>query len=109
MIIEGFAAGAAVAVRPDRGTLTDRSGTIAVAATQQTLAGANPTRRYLLIQNLDAAASLWVNFTTNAVQTQPSLELKPGAVFTMESGFVSNELVSVVGPNAGQAFAAKEG
>ena len=96
-------------ISPSNGTLTNRSSTIAVAATAQQLAAVNASRKYLLIENLDGANSLWVNFTTTAVQSQPSIELKPGATLVMESSYVTTELISVIGPNAGQAFCAKEG
>jgi len=94
---------------PSSGTLTDRSGTITAGGTAQTLAASNSSRKYLLIENQDSAESLWINFTTAAVTSQPSIELQPGATFVMDSAFVSTELVSVIAATTGHKFAAKEG
>jgi len=101
--------GGYTATAPSQGTLTNRSGTITAGGVAQTLAAINLARRHFFLQNLDRTNSLWVNFTTTAVASQPSIELTPGAVFSMDSGFVSTELISVIGPLTGQAFAAKEG
>lgn len=90
------------------GTLTNRSGTITTGGTAQTLAAANANRRYLFIQNL-SSSELWINFTTAAAQSQPSIRLDAGASFTMEGSFVSTELISIIGSTTGQAFSAKEG
>lgn len=91
------------------GTLTDRSGTIAVNATAQSMMAANSSRRYLFIQNNDTVSTLWFNFTTTAVQSQPSIKLVPGASFTQEGSYVSTEAISVIGPLATQIYTAKEG
>jgi hypothetical protein len=91
-----------------QGTLTNRSGTITLGGTAQTLAAVNATRRYLFIQNL-SVGDLWLNFTTTAVAAQPSIKLAAGDSFVMEGSFVSTELVSVFGATTGQAWAAKEG
>jgi hypothetical protein len=91
------------------GSLTDRSGTVAVGGTQQTLAGINSVRRYLLVQNIDDGEDLWINFTTVAVTDQPSIRLGPGESFTMEGSFVSPQLVSVIAATSGHKFTAKEG
>ena len=89
-------------------TLTDGSGTITTGGTAQTVFAANATRRYLYIQN-NSTAALWINFTTTATASQPSIELAAGASFTMASGFVSTELVSIIGATTGQTFTAKQG
>jgi hypothetical protein len=89
-------------------TVVDRSGTIAVGGTQQTLMAANPSRRYILIENV-SAADLWFNFTTNAVIGEPSFQLPTGASYEMSGDFVSTERVSIIGAAGGQAFTAKEG
>ena len=89
------------------GTLTDRSGTITTGGTAQQLAPVNVTRRYLFVENVGTAI-LWINFTTTAVQSQPSIEIPAGYSFVMEDGFVSTELMSIIGPTTGQAFTAKE-
>jgi hypothetical protein len=90
------------------GTLADRSGTLTTGGTSQQLAAANTTRKYLLIQNV-STTDLWINFTTAAVVGQPSIKVVAGGNFVMESSFVSNEAVNIIGPTTGQAFTAKEG
>ncbi len=89
-------------------TLTDGSGAITTGGTAQTVFAANANRRYLYIQN-NSSAALWINFTTTATASQPSIELAAGASFTMASGFVSTELVSIIGATTGQTFTAKQG
>jgi hypothetical protein len=89
-------------------SLVDHSGTITSGGTQQTLMAANPTRRYLLIENL-SSGDLWFNFTTNAIVGQPSLQLPAGASYDMSGDFVSTERVSIIGATTGQAFATREG
>lgn len=89
------------------GTLTDRSGSITTGGTAQTLAAANSSRKYLLIQNV-STGDLWFNFTTTAVTDQPSFKLLPGQSFVMEDSFISTELISIIGATTGQKFAAKE-
>ena len=91
-----------------RGTLTDRSGTITTGNTAQQLAPINPTRSYLFIQN-NSSGDLWFNFTANAVIGQPSVRLAAGASFVMETGTVSDEVISIIGATTNQAFTAKEG
>ena len=90
-------------------TLTNRSGTITLGGTAQTLAAVNAARKYLLIQNVGSNV-IWFNFTTTAVQAQPSIRLAAGASFEMSApNFVSTELVSIIGGTTGDAFTAKEG
>ena len=95
-------------ISPAQSTVTDRSGTISSGGVAQTLANANTSRKYLIIQNL-SAENLYINFTTTAVQGQPSLLLLPNGSFVMEGSFVSTEAVSIIGATTGSAFAAKEG
>lgn len=97
-----------VTLVPSKGALVNKSGTITAGGTQQTLAAALSTRRYLFIQNLDPAEDLWINFTTAAVVDQPSIRIEPGQTFVMEGSFVSTELVSVIAATTGHKFTAKE-
>ncbi len=101
------------------GALTDRSGTITLGGTSQTLAAANATRRYLLISNPPDAASqgiataekLCVNFTSAASLTAAgSVCLNPGVTMVVSAvgGFVSTELVTVIGATTGHVYTAKE-
>ena len=92
------------------GTLTDRSGTITTAGTSQTAIPANVNRAYMLIMNPWAnTTSLWINFTTAAVQASPSIELVPGATFTFETRYLSTEAVTITGGTTSMPFTAKEG
>lgn len=97
-----------VLIAPSQGTLTDRSGTIAAGATSQQLAAVNAARRYLFIQNLDAAEDLWFNFTTDAVVSQPSIKLGPGQSYENPAHFCSTEKVTVIATTTSHAFTAKE-
>lgn len=90
------------------GSLTDRSGTTAVANTSQQIMAANPNRKYLIIENV-SSGDLWFNFGVAANQTQPSLKLLFNGSFVMESNFISTESVHVVAATAGKAYTAKEG
>ncbi len=99
-----------------QGTLTDRSGSITTGGAAQTLAAVNASRHYLLIQNplsattqgIATAESLFFNFTATSVESEPSIELAPGDIFTMEGSAISTELISVVAATTGHKWAAKE-
>lgn len=96
-------------IYPIAGTLVDRSGTITTASQSQDIMGSNPERRYLLIQN-NSKSPLWINFGTNAVMDQPSIQLlQNGGSIVMEGSFVSTQSISIIGSIAGQSFTAKEG
>lgn len=91
------------------GSFTDRSGTITLGGTAQTLAAANASRVYLFIQNVSNDGDMWINFGTTAVQNQPSIRLVPTASFELGiTDFVSTELISIIGPTTAAAFTAKE-
>ena len=86
----------------------DRSGAIVAGGVSQELAAENPDRVSLLIQNV-GADTLWVAFELPAVQSAPSFRLEPGAFFRMEApDFVDRSAVTIIGPNAGAAFVARE-
>lgn len=96
---------------PKQGSFTDRSGTITLGGTAQTLAAANASRVYLVVENSDTSANagdLWINFGTTAVQAQPSIRIPVGATYVSDPQFISTQGVSIIGPNTGQAFTAKE-
>lgn len=90
------------------GTLTDRSGTITLGGTSQTLMAANASRKYLLVQNV-STGDLWFNFGVAAVINQPSIRLSTGDSFVMESNFISTQAINIIGATTGQAFSSKEG
>lgn len=94
-------------IQPAQGTWTDRSGTITAGGTAQTLAAANVGRRAFFFQN-NSTADLWLNFTTTAVASQPSIKVGAGLTLTMNPGPVTTELISIIGATTGQAFSAKE-
>lgn len=98
-----------VVAHPLRGAVVNKSGTVTVGATAQTLAAANTARKYLFVQNVDDGEDLWINFTTAAVRDQPSIRLRPGESFEMTGGFLTTELVSVIATTTGHKFTAKEG
>lgn len=91
----------------------DRSGTITVGATSQVAAAANIGRQYLLIQNIDAAEDLWVNFDTAAaaIAGAGSIQLKPAGslVFEAGMGFVPTCAINVNATTLGHKFTCKEG
>lgn len=94
------------------GALTDKSGSITLGGTAQTIAAANQNRRYFLIQNISDTA-LWVNFGTTAVADQPSIKLGPdsgsgGGTLVFEGNFCPNGLVSLIGATTGKKFVCKE-
>jgi hypothetical protein len=90
--------------------LTNRSGTITTGATAQAMMAANAARRYLLIQAPTTnSESFWINFTTTAVRSQPSIEVAPGVTFAWEGSFIPTEAISVIATTTGTPFVAKEG
>lgn len=91
-----------------QGNLTNKSGSITLGGTSQTLAAANTSRRYLYVQNISNEI-LWVNFGIAAVQDQPSIKMTAGSVLAYEGTFVPVESVSIVGATTGSKFVAKEG
>jgi hypothetical protein len=84
----------------------DKSGTIAVGGTPQTLLATNPSRGGWTIINTSASV-LWINeLGVPATGAAPSIPVSPGqeyvpAVTTLNS-------VSIFGPNTGQSFTARE-
>lgn len=93
---------------PATGALTDKSGTITSGGASQVLAAANTSRKYFFVLNL-SAENLWINFTTAAAATQPSIKLIPGSSFVMEDSFISTEAINILGATTASPFCAKEG
>ena len=92
---------------PAVGTMTDRSGSITLGGTAQVIMASNATRKYLFIQNT-SDTTMWCNFTTTAVSSQPSIMIIAGASFVMEGSIISTEAVSCIGSTTGKVFTAKE-
>ena len=92
-----------------QGTLTDGSGSIAVASTSQQIFAANASRKYLLIQNI-SDTEMWIDFGIDAVEAQPSLLLiANGGSFVAESQFIPTEAVNIICASNTKEFVAKEG
>lgn len=89
-----------------QGALTDRSGT-ATGTSSQVMA-TNAARKYLFIQNT-GNITIWINFTTAATTSPPSIRLSGGDTFTMEGNFISTEPLNVISSGASVSFTAKEG
>ena len=95
--LANVAAAAMVEIAGGGGALTDASGTITLGGTAQTALALNANRKYLLIQNLSATESLWVNFDgTAAVAGQPSIQLVGNGVFVWENVYIPTGAVSVL-------------
>lgn len=84
---------------------TNRSGTITLGGTSQTLAAADSTRRHLTIQNL-STGDLWINELGGAaaIDTVGSNRLPPGASATITSPLA----LAIIGATTGQKFTAAE-
>lgn len=89
------------------GLWTDRSGTITLGGTAQTIMDELTSRHYLLIQNTSDTA-MWFNIGVVAVASQPSLYLAAGDSFECNGSFIPNGFVSVIGATTGKIFTAKE-
>jgi hypothetical protein len=90
------------------GTLTDKSGTITLGGTAQVLMAANLSRKGWLVQN-NSAGTLWINeIGGTAVQTQPSISIAAGSLYTSPTPGASNAAISIIGATTGQAFTARE-
>lgn len=90
--------------------IIDRSGSVTLGGTAQDAVAANAGRQYLLVQNIDATADLWVNFGADAaVNTAGSIQLKPAASIVFEDRITPSGRVSVVGATTGHKFTIKEG
>lgn len=89
-------------------TPTDRSGTITTGGQKQQLMAANANRRSWLIQN-NSTGDLWINeIGADAVLSQPSINIPPGAYVTSESSYCSPSAISIIGATTGQTFTARE-
>jgi hypothetical protein len=99
---------AAVVIKNQGGTLTDRSGAITTGGTAQQAMAANASRLGLSIQNLSTTADLWINSLGTASAAQPSIKLAPGAYFETPAGYGAVGALSVFSATSGVAFSARE-
>jgi hypothetical protein len=91
------------------GALTDGSGsTSGTPSTSTQIFAANPARHYLMIQNLDATNTIWINFGSAATAGSGSIALTAGASLFQETNGVSNQTVNVLSAAASVNFTAKQ-
>ena len=93
--------------RAEAGTLTNRSGSIAVGGLAQQLMPANPMRVAGFVQN-ESVASLWISDLGDAAPASPSIELPSGAFLDLAAIGVPTAELSIFGATALQAFTARE-
>lgn len=106
--IAGYMGNGDNTIKATPGVLIDRSGiTSGTPNTSTQLMAANPSRKYLLIQNV-SQINIWINFTTAANGGQPSFQLLPGGSIVQEASFVSTEAVNVLSGGTSTAYTAKE-
>lgn len=86
---------------------TDRSNTITLGATAQTLAAANASRTGLWVQNL-STGDLWISSIGTAGPSQPSMWLPAGSYYEFPATAIPTTAISIFGATTGQAFAARE-
>ena len=93
------------------GPLTDRSGTTPDAASN-TVVPFRPGRMYLFVQNIDAAADLWLRFANDPVIGAPgSVQMAAGDVLIWGDGggFCPDGSVHVISAAAGVPYTIWEG
>jgi hypothetical protein len=109
VMIDGSGSSGAVTISPSAGAVSDAdAGTIVTGGVSQQMFAANASRRYFFFENV-SSGDLWINFGAAATISQPSIKVVPNGSFVMESIFISNQAVNVIGATAGQAFTAKQG
>lgn len=86
---------------------TNKSGTITLGGTAQTLAAANTSRRGLIVQNL-SSGDLWISPFGTAAASQPSLKIAVGAYWEMPINMITSAAISIFGATTAQAFTAWE-
>ena len=84
----------------------DASGTIAAGGVSQQLLAQDQDRHYLLVQNV-GIGDLWINFTTAAVLSQPSIRVSANGNYVEEGNFVSGEAVNIIASDTGHPFVCK--
>ena len=88
-------------------TETNISGTITLGGTAQNAAAANTSRIGFWIRN-NSVASLWISTLATAVQSQPSLEIKPGELYETPPTLNPKGAISIIGPTTSQAWSGRE-
>jgi len=97
----------AVAITHPVGAMTQAAPVVGVASVQ--ILAANPARRFLMVQNNDAAANVFVNVAGAAASAATGIKLSPGAslmldvctpsaaIFAIASAAMTGALVVVEG------------
>lgn len=92
------------------GYVTDLSGTLTSGGVAQSLAAANPARKYLLIQAPSSNTEpIFIRFTGTATQTQVSMRLDPGDAYENAGAFIITQAVSWIAATTGTAQHSVEG
>jgi hypothetical protein len=85
---------------------SDGSGTVVAGGAAQTLfGGVVPINGWLVANN--SSATLYVSDVGTATSGGASIPVAPGSVFATPSGYKPAGAVSLFGPTAGQAYAAR--
>lgn len=75
---------------------------VTVTSSSATIDAASPSRRYLLIQNNDAAGVIYVNLSGAAATTVNSIKMNPGDSLELQ-GFVPSSAITAIGSIASNA------
>ena len=94
---------------PQKGTLSDASGTVAVAGTSQLGLAAGSAKQYLLVQNMSTTGgqNLYLNWGNAAAETAGSVMLQPGGALVFEADFLPSDALNVTSNTAGLPFTIK--
>lgn len=96
----------AFTIRGNQVTYTDRSGTVTLGGTAQTLAASNASRRGFTIQN-NSTANLTVNSLGTATTTA-GIIIAPGQLYEWPETGIPTTAISILGATTGQRFDARE-
>lgn len=83
------------------GTPTQAAATVTTAAAN--LLAANASRRYMLIQNKDAAGNIWINLQGTAATQTNGIKIGPGQSYESGSLYCSAAAISAIGDIASNA------
>lgn len=94
---------------PQKGTLSDASGTVAIAGTSQLGLAAGSAKQYLLVQNMSTTGgqNLYLNWGNAAAETAGSVMLQPGGALVFEADFLPSEVLNVTSNTTGLPFTIK--
>ena len=85
----------------------DHSGSLTTGGTAQIAMNNNSKRSKWVFQNV-SSDTLWLNFGTTAVQDQPSIKILSNGDYAEESGSITPQYISIIGPTTGDKFTLKE-